>query len=82
MTRTGWSLASLASPETRRDTLSTMRFCWTSRLAWLFDDYSRKVLAWTLSPTMTASDVTETLDLARAATPFRSFPLRGVASQE
>ena len=33
----------------------------------LFDDYSRKILAWTLSETMRIEDVTETLDLARAA---------------
>jgi transposase InsO family protein len=32
------------------------------------DDYSRKILAWKLSPSMGAADVTETLDLARAAT--------------
>jgi putative transposase len=37
-------------------------------LSTVLDDYSRKVLAWKLSPTMTATDVTETLDLARAAT--------------
>jgi len=37
-------------------------------LSTVLDDYSRKVLAWTLSPTMAAGDVTETLDLARAAT--------------
>jgi len=37
-------------------------------LSTVLDDYSRKILAWKLSPTMEAGDVTETLDLARAAT--------------
>ena len=32
----------------------------------MLDDYSRYILAWTLGTTMKASDVTETLDLARA----------------
>jgi len=35
-------------------------------LSTVLDDYSRYILAWTLSTTMKASDVTETLDLARA----------------
>ena len=34
----------------------------------VLDDYSRKILAWKLSATMESGDVTETLDLARAAT--------------
>ena len=34
----------------------------------MLDDYSRKILAWKLSATMGSADVTETLDLARAAT--------------
>ena len=37
-------------------------------LSTVLDDYSRKVLAWKLTTTMTATDVAETLDLARAAT--------------
>ena len=37
-------------------------------LSTVLDDYSRKILAWKLSATMEAGDVTETLDLARAAT--------------
>lgn len=37
-------------------------------LSTVLDDYSRYVLAWKLGPTMKASDVTETLDLAIAAT--------------
>jgi transposase InsO family protein len=37
-------------------------------LSSVLDDYSRKILAWKLSTTMGAADVTETLDLARAAT--------------
>ena len=32
----------------------------------VLDDYSRYILAWTLRTSMQASDVTETLDLARA----------------
>ncbi len=34
----------------------------------MLDDYSREILAWELSATMRVEDVTETLDLARAAT--------------
>ena len=37
-------------------------------LSTVLDDYSRYILAWTLRPTMQATDVMETLDLARAAT--------------
>jgi transposase InsO family protein len=37
-------------------------------LSTVLDDYSRKILAWKLSATMGTADVTETLDLARAAT--------------
>jgi transposase InsO family protein len=37
-------------------------------LSMVLDDYSRKILAWKLSATMGSTDVTETLDLARAAT--------------
>jgi putative transposase len=37
-------------------------------LSTVLDDYSRKILAWKLSATMGSADVTETLDLARAAT--------------
>ncbi len=36
-------------------------------LSTVLDDYSRKILAWKLSVTMRVEDVTETLDLARAA---------------
>ena len=32
----------------------------------MLDDYSRYILAWTLRPTMQATDVMETLDLARS----------------
>jgi putative transposase len=35
-------------------------------LSTVLDDYSRYILAWTLTTTMQASDVTATLDLARA----------------
>jgi len=37
-------------------------------LSTVLDDYSRYILAWKLSTTMGAQDVTETLDVARAAT--------------
>lgn len=37
-------------------------------LSTVLDDYSRYVLAWQLTTTMTATDVTETLDMARALT--------------
>jgi len=37
-------------------------------LSTVLDDYSRYILAWTLRPSMQATDVMETLDLARAAT--------------
>ena len=37
-------------------------------LATVLDDYSRYIVAWTLRTSMQASDVTETLDLARAKT--------------
>ena len=37
-------------------------------LSTVLDDYSRKILAWKLGATMRVEDVTETLDLARAAT--------------
>jgi putative transposase len=37
-------------------------------LSTVLDDYSRKILAWKLSATMESLDVTETLDVARAAT--------------
>ena len=37
-------------------------------LSTVLDDYSRKILAWQLGPTMQAADVTATLDLARAKT--------------
>jgi len=37
-------------------------------LSTVLDDYARYIVAWTLRTSMQASDVTETLDLARAAT--------------
>ncbi len=37
-------------------------------LSTVLDDYSRYIVAWTLRTSMQASDVMETLDLARAAT--------------
>ena len=37
-------------------------------LSTVLDDYSRYIIAWTLRTSMQASDVTETLDLARAKT--------------
>ena len=41
-------------------------------LSMVLDDYSRYILAWTLRPTMQATDVMETLDLARASIGPRS----------
>ncbi len=35
-------------------------------LSTVLDDYSRKILAWTLSATLRVEDATETLDLAHA----------------
>jgi putative transposase len=62
-------------PTRRRNEMWQTDFTYLRVIGWgwyylstVLDDYSRKVLAWTLSPTMTASDATETLDLARAAT--------------
>jgi transposase InsO family protein len=37
-------------------------------LSAVLDDYSRRILAWKMSPRMKTTDVTETLDVARAAT--------------
>lgn len=45
-------------------------------LSTVLDDYSRKILAWKLGPTMAASDVKETLDLALAATGITEVKLR------
>ncbi len=63
------------NPTTRRNEMWQTDFTYLRVVGWgwyylstVIDDYSRKVLAWMLSPTMTAGDVTETLDLARAAT--------------
>jgi len=62
-------------PTQRRNEMWQTDFTYLRVIGWgwyylstVLDDYSRKVLAWTLSPTMTATDATETLDLARAAT--------------
>ena len=48
-------------------------------LSTVLDDYSRYIVAWTLRTSMQASDVTETLDLARAATRCRPGPGRAPA---
>ena len=45
-------------------------------LSTVLDDYSRCILAWKLSTTMGAEDVTETLDLARAATGVDNVKVR------
>ena len=44
-------------------------------LSTVLDDYSRYILAWTLRPTMHATDVMETLDLARASTGVDRVPV-------
>jgi len=62
-------------PTRRRNELWQTDFTYLPVVGWggyylstVLDDYSRKILAWTLGPTMRVDDVTETLDLARAAT--------------
>ncbi len=62
-------------PTSRANELWQTDFTYLHVVSWgwyylssVLDDYSRKILAWKLSGTMTASDVAETLDLARAAT--------------
>jgi transposase InsO family protein len=62
-------------PTRRRNELWQTDFTYLPVVGWgwyylstVLDDYSRKILAWTLGPTMRVEDVTETLDLARAAT--------------
>ena len=44
-------------------------------LSTVLDDYSRYILAWTLRTSMGATDVTETLDLARAAAGIDRVPV-------
>ena len=44
-------------------------------LSTVLDDYSRYILAWTLRTSMGATDVTETLDLARAAAGVDRIPV-------
>ena len=60
-------------PTTRPNELWQTDFTYLRVVGWgwyylstVLDDYSRYILAWTVSTTMMASDVTETLDLARA----------------
>jgi putative transposase len=62
-------------PTRRRNELWQTDFTYLPVVGWgwyflstVLDDYSRKILAWKLGPTMRVEDVTETLDLARAAT--------------
>ena len=62
-------------PTHRRNELWQTDFTYLPVVGWgwyylstVLDDYSRKILAWTLSATMRVQDVTETLDLARVAT--------------
>ncbi len=64
-----------AHPTRRRNELWQTDFTYLPVVGWgwyylstVLDDYSRKILAWKLSATMRVEDVTETLDLARAAT--------------
>ena len=44
-------------------------------LSTVLDDYSRYILAWTLRTSMQATDVMETLDLARVATGVDAVPV-------
>ncbi len=44
-------------------------------LSTVLDDYSRSIIAWTLSPTMGATDVQDTLDRAIADTGVESVPV-------
>ena len=62
-------------PTHRRNELWQTDFTYLHVVGWgwydlstVLDDYSRSILAWTLRPTMQATDVMETLDLARAST--------------
>ena len=62
-------------PTKRRNELWQTDFTYLPVVDWgwyylstVLDDYSRKILAWKLGATMRVEDVTETLDLARAAT--------------
>ena len=62
-------------PTRRPDELWQTDFTYLRVVGWgwyylstVLDDFSRKILAWKLSPTMKATDVMETLDVARAAT--------------
>jgi len=63
------------NPTRRRNELWQTDFTYLPVVGWgwyylstVLDDYSRKILAWKLGTTMRVDDVTETLDLARAAT--------------
>jgi len=63
------------NPTQRRNELWQTDFTHLPVVGWgwyyqssVLDDYSRKILAWKLGATMRVEDVTETLDLARAAT--------------
>ena len=63
------------NPTRRRNELWQTDFTYLPVVGWgwyylstILDDYSRKILAWKVGPTMRVEDVTETLDLARAAT--------------
>ena len=62
-------------PTRRRNELWQTDFTYLPVVGWGWyylstvpDDYSRKILAWKLGATMRVEDVTETLDLVRAAT--------------
>jgi transposase InsO family protein len=66
---------SFKNPSRRTNELWQTDFTYLRVIGWgwyylssVLDDYSRKILAWKVTTTMTASDVAETLDLARAAT--------------
>lgn len=74
---------SFKHPTTRPNELWQTDFTYLKVVSWgwyylstVLDDYSRCILAWKLSATMAADDVTETLDLARAATGVDSVRVR------
>ena len=49
---------------------------WAGYLSTVLDDYSRHILAWKLTPTMAATDVQETLEIALAEAKLDRFRVR------
>lgn len=70
-------------PTTRVNELWQTDFTYLKVIGWgwyylctVLDDYSRYILAWRLAPTMAATDVQETLDLAFAKTNLTNIKVR------